>query len=160
MKKHLLCLISLCICLLFTSCAAVKYRSDIPCSDIAKALSAEISGTESYARYGEDELSFMLEDSSVYDDCCFLYSRSSDDISEIAVLRSSSDTDALLLSINAYAATQIKEKRSFIENYLPAEFQKLEGCEARIFGEYVIFVMLNEVDKKVVFDEAERILKG
>ena len=160
MKKYLLCIISLCLCLLFASCDTAKYRSDVPCSDIANALSAEISGTESYARYRDDELSFMLEDSSLYDDCCFLYSRSSDDISEIAVLHSSSDTDALLRSINAYAASQIREKRSFIENYLPTECQKLEGCEARRFGEYVVFVMLNDEAKKVVFDEVETLLKG
>ena len=160
MKKHLMCSTLLSLCLLFASCGTPKYRNDIPCSDIVNALTSEILSADSYARYSDDELTFLLEDRSLYNDCCYVYTRSSDDISEIAIFKSSQDVEALKAKIEEYAALQKKEKRSFLENYLPSERKKLDECEVRRFGEYVVFVVLDEVDKAIVFDKVEVLLEA
>ena len=51
-------------------------------------------------------------------------------------------------------------KLSFNENYAPNEKPKLDNAEIRVFGKYVVYAVLSEDDKNVLFSALETALKS
>ena len=157
MKKYI-CTFLLCfICLIFVSCSTRQYTDTLPCEEIANGITRKISLQKDYKIYNEDEIRFLLDDSAEFDDCCFLYSNSSDDMSEIAVFHSA-NPELLFDELSKYADTLRSEKRSFVENYIPSEMSKLDDGQARRFGNYVVLAILEKDERDEVFEAAKNIL--
>ena len=149
----LLCL----ICIIFCSCAAKRYTDTLSCKEVANELISKISAQESYKSYSKNEVSFLIDEDVSFDDCCFLYSSSSDDMSEIAVFHSS-EPEALFDELCKYTDTLRQEKRSFVENYVPSEVTKLDDGQASRFGNYVVLAILERSERDTIFESAKEIL--
>ena len=145
------------ICLIFSSCAVRGYTDTLSCADIANELIEEISPSNDYKAFREEEISFLLDENIDYDDCCFMYSSASDDISEIAVFHSN-NPDVLFDDISKYAESIRKDKRSFVENYIPDELDKLNDGQARRFGNYVILAIFEKSERDKIFEASKKIL--
>ena len=159
MKAVHLLFLSCLLCLIFCSCSSPQgYLSSIPCEDITNAFVSEIFEPNEYKSYTADEISFLLGENIHADEISYIYSTDSDDISEIAVFRSS-DPEALLKEVSAYADELKSEKMSFVKNYLPRELSVLEGAKVKQFGNYVVLAILDEERQTNVFDTADRMLR-
>ena len=156
--KRILCACLLCFaCLNFAACSDQTYTDTLSCEEIANKLVSEISPSEDYKSYSNEEVGLLLDKNVEYDDCCFLYSGSSDDMSEIAVFHSA-EADLLFDKLSEYADTLRSDKRSFVENYLPSELKKLDDGQARRFGNYVILAILDKSERDAVFESAKNFL--
>lgn len=145
------------LCLLFCSCAAENYTDTLSCKEVANALVREILPQKEYKNYSENEILFLIDEKVSFDDCCFLYSSSSDDMSEVAVFHSS-EPEVLFDELSKYTDTLRQEKRSFVENYVPSELSKLDDGQARRFGNYVVLAILEKSERDAIFEEAKEIL--
>ncbi|MBP3370007.1 MAG: DUF4358 domain-containing protein [Clostridia bacterium] len=148
-------------CLFSSSCAAKQYRDTISCVDLANDLASEISDSADYSAYTEGDVDYFFGDNTIFEDFYFIYSTSSDDISEIGVFKSESEEEAqkMLLKSQSYISNVKQEKSAFIENYLPEEMQKLNGARAERFGRYVILVFEAPDKAKELLEYSEKLLK-
>ncbi len=161
MSKRISALLLTLLCLFFTSCATKEYTDSLPCDSVANKLTSKISGSEEYSAYTKSDIEYLFGKSSLFEDCAFLYSKSADDIGEVGVFRAESEEKAkeIFTEAEKYITDSQKEKRAFVENYLPDELDKLESAEVRRFGNYVILLFTDGDEKENLFDSAEELLK-
>ena len=146
---------------LFTACSSkVSYRNDIPCYDISEAF-IQSQGYVEYSYYNEEEISFFLEMPEYVSDFSVAYSTDVNDINEIGIFYCADENDAeeFFSVARAYLKEQQATQKAFIESYAPREVPKLEGADARRYGNYVIYTILSAEDKKSVWEIANEKLR-
>ena len=161
MKKYIQ-IITLCtIALFLTSCASRERSSILSCSTISESLRDEISDNESYIAYTDEDIKYIFDDTSLFEECSYLHSASADNIDEICVIKAKNESEAkkILKQTEQYIKDFKEEKNDFLKNYMPSELEKLDCAKAKQFDDYVIFVFADKDDTKDVFECAERLLK-
>ena len=150
------------LCLVFSSCASGGYSDSLDSRELAKQLTGEISEFGDYVEYDDDEINDLLGLSADGCDVSVIYSKDSDDQGEIGIIRAASEADAkeVLREAQEYLEQMRVERRAFVENYLPRELPKLSSAEARRFGTYVIYTVLESEKSTLVFDKIEDTLKA
>ena len=149
------------LCLVFCSCAAGEYSDSLDSRELAKQLTGEISEFGEYVEYDDDEINDLLGLSADGCDVSVIYSKDSDDQGEIGIIRAASEADAkeVLYEAQEYLEQMRVERRAFVESYLPRELSKLSSAEARRFGSYVIYTILESEKATLVFDKVEEALR-
>ena len=158
-SKHVSILVSLALlCCFLPSCSQNRYSDTLECRQITSSLQQKILSDKEYSEYSQDDVAYILGDASLFDACSIIYSTSGEDMGEVGVLHARPEVSAntLLDRVNGYLQSSKEEKSAFVENYLPYEMQKLDDASARVFGNYVIFTVLEKNTSEAVFDEIER----
>ena len=147
--------------LILPSCAKSSYRDDILCSKISTELYDEADIISEYSVYSREDIDFLFNGTSLYDDLSVLYSTDVNDISEIGVFHCSDEEKAseLLSVVEKYISDMQKNQKAFIASYAPREVQKLERAEARRYGNYVIYTILDDNSHSEAFEEARELLQ-
>ena len=161
MKKYILTLTLCALTLFFASCAAREYSNTLSCKSITDSLTDEISDAESYRTYTDEDIKYIFEDTSMFEECSFVHSASDDNIDEICVIKAKNESDAkkILKQAEQYIKSSKEEKGSFLKNYMPSEFGKLDCAKAKQFNNYVIIATAGKDDTKEIFKRAEELLK-
>ena len=161
MKKYTMLILICATVLFFSSCAVKEYTDTLSCKSVAESLASEISDPEDYRFYTDEDIKYMFEDTSLFEECSFIYSTSSDDIDEICVIKAKDEKEAksILEQAEQYIKDIDAKKRSFLENYMPDELEKLDCAKAKQFGNYVIVAIADRDDAKDIFDRADSLLK-
>lgn len=152
----ILLLLSLSLC----ACSAPRYTSGLSCEEITSALYESLLDSQLYAKYSETDVRHKFSDTELYGDASVVYSISSDDISEVGVLKAkeTQSTDELLDEVLDYIEDLKDEKQEFLKSYLPSELNKLNFAEARAFGPYVVYTVLGADNAEEVFSFAKELL--
>ena len=160
MKRIILLLLLSLPILVFSSCKQEKYSSSLTSKELTDALIGQISGSEDYIEYTDEELSYFDFARSSDADITLLYSRAAEDVGEIGVVRVfDGKSKEMKSALEEYLKDQQKEKGAFFKNYAPGELLKLERAEVRCFGDYVVFTVLSSEESQAVFEKAEEVLK-
>ena len=161
MKKYIALIIICLVGLFFASCAAREYIDTLSCQTIANSLASKIGDPQDYEFYTDEDIKYTFEDTTLFADCSFIYSASSDNIDEICVIKAENENDAkqVLSQAEQYLSDLCEEKKSFLENYLPGESQKLDCAKAKQFDNYVIIALADKDDTKEIFKRAEELLR-
>ena len=163
MKKYFITpFIFLLLLVLLSSCAqSTAFHDDLSCKELAEKLSAEADTPYGYSEYTREDIALLLNNTSLFDDSCFIYSTEVEDINEIAVFHCESKDNAKQLTkiILNYIFRQQEEQRAFIESYAPREALKLDGARVYQYGNYVVYLMLDDDDKEDAIEEIEEILR-
>lgn len=139
-KKLFMPLLLLTLTILFVSCSAPEYRDDKSCRELAESVKDDAL---EYEEHDKEYLEFFFEDSSLQDDFCIIYSRDTNDITEIGIFHAP-DTDSarkLLPQIEAYISEMQETQRAFIGSYAPLELTKLDGATVKRFGNYLVYTI-------------------
>ncbi len=149
------------IILILPSCAKREYTDDVGCYDLCEAVIADEGDTDEYESYGTDYLEYFFENTSLPNDFRIIYSRESDDIDELGVFHTENEDAAKEMSVLAenYLSEFQKDQRSFISSYAPEELPKLDNAEVKVFGNYVVYAIMDEDDKKDAFSIIEENLR-
>ena len=162
-KSYLLrtsALLSCIICLLLSSCARKEFSDTLNCSELSNAIQTEILTDGEYAQYSLQDIEFMFDESYLPESYSVIYSVSSDDIGEIGIFRADSleNSQELFDEVLDYISELKEEKSSFVKNYLPHEQSKLDNAQAKQFGKYVVFTVLDSSERDAVFKKIEQLL--
>lgn len=156
--KRLFCLIFI-LALTFASCSKkVEYKNDLACEPLAKDLSALCPVDDGYSEYGEDQIRFFFENTSIHDDYAIFYSTNAEDINEIGIFHCPNEDSAEEMAritenyIKMMQDTQI----NFISSYAPYEIPKLESAEVRRYGNYVVYTILDTDERRSVYSLLEK----
>ena len=149
------------IFLFLAGCQKPEYRDDLSCREIADRLCDLLPVSGGYEQFGKEHLQYSFDNADGYEDECLMYSVLSENINEIGVFHADEEENVQALRQNCeqYLARMREEERAFIESYAPREAAKLDAAEVRVFGEYIIYVVLSPEDRDKVFDEAKNLLQ-
>ena len=160
MKRYLIVL--LLMATLLSSCAKKEktYTDDLPCAELADTIEEQIPVDFGYDTYGGEHLRYYFEDTSLHDDVCLRYTVRSEDIGEFGIFHAPDAEVRTELErlCESYLNTLREEKTVFIASYAPEEVPKLENAEVRTFGNYVVYAILSDADRALLFDTVEKAL--
>ena len=162
MKKIFFILSAFILTIILASCSKSNdYRDDIPCSDLARAICDEAEVGGGYSAYEKDHIAFLFDNTTLANDSSIMYSTEVTDINEIGVFHCENKDNAKSLAetVSKYVTDMQTEQKAFIESYAPREVPKLNGAEVREYGNYVIYLIMNDEDKEDAIEEIEEKLK-
>ena len=154
------CLLAICaLCLALCACSHKQYRSDLSCRELCDVAIEIANDGEEYAEHGESHLKYEFgDDARVADDICIVYSVKVEDISEIGVFftEDAERVKDIAEDCKDYLEDMREGKSAFISSYAPEELPKLDNADVRIYGNYVIYAVLDKNAAENVFDEIEK----
>ena len=162
MKKIFVLFLSFILIVLLVSCSKSNpYRDDISCSDLLDAIRDEAEVNGGYSIYDSEHIAFLFEDTSLFDECSVIYSTDVTDINEAGVFhcKDKDSAKALTESVSKYISEMQTNERAFIESYAPRQMPKLENAEVHQYGNYIIYLIINDEDKEDAIEEIEKMLK-
>ena len=161
MKKVKIILLSLCVTVIFTSCARSEYTDEKRCEDICKIMTDSLDDSQKYYEFDKNHIELYFDDTDEYDDHYAIYSADTNDINEIGVFHApdSNSADDLAESCREYIENMQENSRSFIASYAPEELSKFDAAEVRKFGNYVIYTVLPEDKAETIFEHIKGELK-
>ena len=141
--------------LFITACSSEKYSDDVSCRELSSIV-AELDGAE-YSEYGEEYITFFLEDSEAAEDFCVLYTTEVNDINEIGFFRAASNESAeeLYEELRDYLEDKREGERAFVGSYAPEELPKLDGGQVKRFGRYVVYAIADADMRGEIFDDVK-----
>lgn len=166
MKKttiRLICvlLLALTAITLLASCdKQASYRDDVKISDISDKLKEKFPTTDGYFSPDSDYLGFYFEGAEdKVEEYIVNRSATSTNINEFGVFRVKSGSAEEMKAICDKYIQTMRERWVAQASYIASEHPKMENAEARVFGNYVVYVMLTAEDKLSAFATVEELLK-
>lgn len=147
--------------LLLPSCGKKHvYADGFSCADLMETALSQIPIAHGYKAYGEEQLQYYPEVSSLSDDHSIFYSALSEDINELGIFHTETDSDgdALDLVLERYLEETLRDQEAFIGSYAAEELPKLREAEVRRFGSYTVYAILSESDRHAVFEALDALL--
>ncbi len=136
------------------------YTDELSCAELMDTLEKQVPVDFGYETFGPDQIQFYFENTDAHDDACLRYSKQSENINEIGVFHTPDQASAREIRelIDRYLTQLAEDQGAFIGSYAPEELPKLEQAEYRTYGNYTVYAILDEKDRTLVFQTAEKIL--
>lgn len=153
--------IALIICtLLLSACNAGKYSDEVSCYELCDKAISSIEESDEFSDYGKEYIKYFFEDSELHDDFRIVYSTETDDIDELGIFHAPSADSAkeIATTVQNYISEMQNTQRAFIGSYAPEELPKLDNAEVRVFGNYVVYAIMDEDEKSDVFSTIDKSL--
>lgn len=140
-----------------TSCGASPYRNDVKVSELCSAIDSQFEA-KTFATMANDYIVNMMGISSdAYSDKAVRVRASGANIDEYGIFKAGSADGAEELErlVVDYIVYRID---SWMPEYMPEEFPKLEAATVKRFGQYVVYLILEDDVKEAAFADIEAIL--
>lgn len=162
-KKTGLILCGTLLLFLFPSCSSPKgYRDNVRLSELSDAIFEELNSPWIYQidTVGTTDDYFSRPD--YVTDSAVFYTGSTENIDEFGiyhVTEGHAEAMATLLK-ERYLNASYDQNREWYNSYIPKETPKLRDAEVKIFGNYVIYTILNTADRNTVYHAAKKHLSA
>jgi len=157
LKRFVIFLLSLSA--LLSLCGCQSYADDLDADDLAeaglRALSDQIEYLEAEDNFLDD---YFVTPSYVTDFDVYLAPTASN-INQVGVYHvRDGHAEEMEAILRDYLDRSYAENGSWYDSYIPRETPKLRDAEVRVFGNYVVYAILNENDRVTFFDTVESLL--
>ena len=150
-------LLLLCLPLLLASCGrTVRYRDGLAAGPLMEGALEAMQDSKEYTQTDGTHFAkyFALPDTVKEVDV--RYSTDAGSIDEIGILHVTDNTAPRTAElIESYLSQSYEENHTFYDSYVPSETPKLRDAEVKIFGNYVVYAILDEPARKAVFDNVK-----
>ncbi len=158
MKKILTALLALSLLLLAVGCNATTYQNDVPVSTLADTVITALNDGKDYSAAEDDFLDSYFAKPDYVTESVIRFSTDGNDLNEFGIYHvTDGNADAMKALLSKYL-TDFYDL--YNANYLPEETPKLRDAEVKVFGNYVVYAMLNDTDRTTLFDAIENALKA
>lgn len=145
---------------LFAACGDnSSVKNDVPAEDIASSI-AKTLGSDSFVDAPETYIngSMKMEVSS-YADYCVKINSKGINIDEFGIFKGNDSKQAgeIKTAVENYLKMRVE---TWMPEYMPEEFPKLENAEIKTAGNYVMYAILSDSDKTSAFDAFSKALAG
>ncbi|MBQ9784363.1 MAG: DUF4358 domain-containing protein [Clostridia bacterium] len=157
-------------CLLFISlslisCGTREYRDDVDATALAERVTEELNeDTDLPLRYVKDDTGLLDDYFKAPDyitDHAILYAVSTNNINELGIYRVKEGHARELAALlkTDYLQASLEKNGAWYDSYIPMETPKLRDAEVRVYGNYVVYAILNAKDRETAFDTVEDLLE-
>lgn len=153
----ILALISIFTVAALTSCGASGYRDDVKVSEIRDVIDAHFE-EKAFATMANDYIVNMMDiPLSDLADKAVRVRASGANIDEYGIFKASSEADvaALETKVKEYIIFRLE---TWMPEYMPEEYPKLEAATVKTFGQYVVYLILDADIKDAAFADIEALL--
>lgn len=157
-------IIALFLCLIMTAaaltaCGGGEVRNDVAVSELSAKINSELESgadlVDAPESYISSSMGFDL--SSVSEYVVKINSRGVN-IDEYGIFKAEDDSQLQQLQTAVANYLQFRVDTWMVE-YMPEEFPKLQNAETKTIGNYVMYAILSDSDKQAVFSAFEKTLK-
>ncbi len=150
----------LCISLLLCSCQKkATYTDTLSAAELAEEAIDSLGGTPLLAAekgYLDD---YILIPEGMTDHE-IRFSPDGNNLDEIGIWHvASSDTAQMKSLLEEYLQRSLERNRTFYDSYIPQETAKLRDAEVRVFGNYVVYAIMNQSDREAFFASVKNTLQ-
>ena len=163
MKKiTALIIASIAILTLICSCGdkPASYKTDVPIADLQAAAESKLTGTDTFATQDSDYVEYMMEiGSDKFAEGIVRWQASGVSADEYGIFKASDEEAAKALGelLQKYLT---KRDETWNPAYDADQYPKLKNAEIKVYGQYAVFCILNDVDRAAVFTAVENTLLG
>ncbi len=159
MKRMLFCLF-LCFLMLTSVSCAGHYADTLSTADLCDKMLSVLDADTVYLLDAADQTNDFFPLPSYVDDHAVRYARDTGNLDEFGVYHVTEGHAKELQQMlsERYLAASYAANRDWYDSYIPAETPKLRDAEVRIFGNYVVYTILDADDRARVFDAVEEVL--
>lgn len=138
-----------------------SYRNDLDTDAIINSLTVKVPIEDGYYEADDDYVDFYFPASDhIIDDSEIMFARASTNKNQIGVFKAEAGKVEELKKLCEDYIKTTQERWVAQADYTPAEHPKIAEAEVRVYGNYVIYAMLLEADREIVFAEAEKLLSN
>lgn len=149
------------VALIATACQKETYQKDIDAKEIADALCEKMPTESRWIDNGQDFIREYITVPEAVKESYVYYAQNTNDLDEFGIFEveegKAQEVRNQLLS--GYLKKRYDENLEWYNSYMPTETPKLRDAEVRIFGNCVAYAVLSPENRKVFFDECEKLLK-
>ncbi len=157
MKRILTALLATLLLFSLASCTETSYKNDVPVASLADTAVSALNDGKQYSTADADFLDSYFAKPDYVTESVIRFSTDGNDLNEFGVYHvTDGNTDAMKAALSDYL-TEFYEL--YNANYLPEETPKLRDAEVKVFGNYVVYAMLNDTDRANLFASIENALK-
>jgi len=160
-KNHFPIICAIIALTLFVACggksADGKIRNDVALSDVSTAVASVLSDDALVSVSSTYISGSMKMNVSDYDSFDVRINSKGINIDEYGVFRAKDSSQVALVEKAVSDYLQMR-KDTWMKEYMPEEFPKLENAEIKIAGNYVIYAILSDSDRTAAFDAFEKAL--
>lgn len=167
MKKNKIYLV-LCAVLMLSLLAACggaggsksSYRDDVAVTDIGASFDAVLSSGADMAELSDTYITGIMKmDVSNYEEYCIKIATKGTNIDEYGIFKGSDakHTATIETAVKEYLQLRID---TWMSEYMPEEYPKLENAEVKVCGNYVMYAILSDAERASVSDTFENSLKA
>ena len=142
-----------------TACGGGEVRNDVAVSELSAKINSELESgadlVDTPESYISSSMGFDL--SSVSEYVVKINSRGVN-IDEYGIFKAADDSQLQQLQTAVSNYLQFRVDTWMVE-YMPEEFPKLQNAETKTIGNYVMYAILSDSDKQAVFSAFEKTLK-
>jgi len=146
---------------LLTACGgksgSAEIRNDVAVKDISSAIAACLSDDALVSVSATYISGSMKMDVSDYDSYDVKINSKGVNIDEYGVFKAKDSAQVSLVEKAVDSYLQMR-RDTWMKEYMPEEFPKLESAEVKTAGNYVIYAILSDNDKKAAFDAFNKAL--
>ena len=160
MKKTLCILLALlALALPFTACKSGNYLDDKAATEIGKAISAKLSGNQTYTQVDSGALDDYFQMPDYVSESAIYFSDEGNNIDEFGVFHVKDGQAKEMADIlEKYLTDAYDQNAAWYDSYIPEETPKLRDAEVKTFGNYVLYAILSEENKTAARNAAEELL--
>ena len=166
MKRIVLSITMIALVILLASCGAeTLFLDDVRIETLTDTIANALANdTDLPYEYIKDE-SGLTEDyfatPSYVNDSAVYYVRNVNNINEFGVYHVSEGRAREFAELlkKDYLLSSYEQNRDWYDSYIPEQTPKLRDAEVRVFGNYVVYAILDQADRRTLFDTVEKLLK-
>ena len=162
MKRIISLLLTSLILFSLGSCGrAPTYSDDKDCPALAtNALNALQRNEADYSTADEYFLSDYFSTPSYVRDSVIRFASNSNNLDEFGIFHvSDGNAETMAEHLRDYLLKSYEKNRTWYDSYIPAETPKLRDAEIRIYGNYIVYAILQKDAKNALFQFMEEQLK-
>lgn len=138
---------------------AAKYRNDVAVPDLCAAADPLIGDSSTMATMTDDYLYGMMGiELDGISDYAVKVQASGANVDEYGIFKASSEENVATVEqmVQSYLAKRVE---TWMPEYMPEEFPKVQSAKAQVYGQYVVYCILDDSEKSAVFNAIEAALK-
>lgn len=134
-----------------------QYKDSIPTTELASNVSYQLSAATLITKADEDYIRYSMQlNESVMKECTIFIQNAGASLDEFGIIKAADgNTAALEETIKNYLTRRNDEWTGM---YLVEEYPKLRDAEYKVFGNYLVYGILSDADKTVLFNSVEKSL--
>ena len=139
---------------------AVKYREDVAVPDLCAAADPLIGDSSTMATMTDDYLYGMMGiELDGISDYAVKVQASGANVDEYGIFKASTEDGVAGVEqmVQSYLAKRVE---TWMPEYMPEEFPKVQNATTKTFGQYVVYCILDDSEKTAVFNAIEAALKA
>ena len=156
MKRIILTLLALTLLLSLAACKSTNYADNKQVIELADGVVTALNDGKTYSTAEADFLDSYFAKPDYVTESVIRFSTDGNDLNEFGIYHVTEGKAEDMKALLTKYVTDFYDL--YNANYLPEETPKLRDAEVKVFGNYVVYAMLNDADRETAFQKLEELL--